>query len=134
MPDALEVYVEDVVPLGLGDPVRGFAADEDAGVRHHDVDAAQLRDTAVDHRAHGVEIADVGLLGDDPTSEGLDPAHRLGKVLGGGGRIERGDGVDTVRDVEGDDVGALLRQPERVTAPLPPGRTGDERDLSGYSS
>ena len=37
-------------------------------------------------------------------------------------------------DVDGDDVGALLGEPDRVTAALPARRSGDESDLALDSS
>ena len=39
-------------------------------------------------------------------------------------------GVDLLADVDGDDVGALLRQPHRVRAALTARRAGDESDLA----
>ena len=43
---------------------------------------------------------------------------------------ERRRVVEGRADVDGDDVGALLRQPDRVAAALASRRAGDERDLS----
>ena len=41
------------------------------------------------------------------------------------------DGVDRSAHVERDDVGALLREAHRLSAPDAPRRTGDQRDLAG---
>src|SRR5690606_24382432 len=69
------------------------------------------------------------LLGDDAPAEVLDQVGGLGEVLGAGG----GDVLvagDPLADVDGDDVGALLRQPHRVRATLTARRAGHERDLA----
>ena len=42
--------------------------------------------------------------------------------------------VDLLTDVDGDDVGALLRQPHRVRAALAARRAGDESDLAFNTS
>jgi hypothetical protein len=42
--------------------------------------------------------------------------------------------IDLLAQVDGDDVRALLGQPDRVAAALAAGRTGDERDLTLHSS
>ena len=60
---------------------------------------------------------------------------RSSTCLGGLARGPRASPSGTARcrparRVEGDDVGALLREPQRVAAALPPRCAGDERDLA----
>ena len=74
------------------------------------------------------QVADVGLRGDDPAVQGLDLLGRLREV--GGGRHGVGDAVDLLADVDGDDVGAFLGEPDRVAAALAACRTSDESDLA----
>jgi hypothetical protein len=73
-------------------------------------------------------IRDVGLPGDDPAVEGLDLLDRLGQV--GRGRHRVWHAGDLRAQVHGDDVGPLLRQPDRVAAALVARRAGDEGDLA----
>ena len=75
-----------------------------------------------------VVVANVDLGGDDAPVEVLDQVRGLGEVLGR--RTHRRRGVEVLADVDGDDVGAFLRQPHRVAAALAARRTGDERDLA----
>ena len=81
-------------------------------------ESPELLDAAVKCRLGRVVIADVDLGGDDPAAEVLDQVHGLGEVVGIGRRdlAVRGDGA---ADVDRDDVGAFLGQPDRVAAPLP---------------
>src|SRR5207302_924157 len=55
---ALEVDLDDRVPLGLGH-VHEHAVTEDAGVVHQHVEAAELRDRLLDHLLRAGEVADV---------------------------------------------------------------------------
>ena len=58
----------------------------------------------------------------------LDQADGLGEVLRGGQRVRVR--LDLLADVDGDDVGALLGQPDGVAAALTARGAGDEGDLS----
>jgi hypothetical protein len=64
--------------------------------------------------------------------EGLDLLDRLGQVLRRGHRVRYR--VHLAGQVDGDDVGALLGQPDGVAAALAAGRAGDECDFSLYPS
>ena len=100
----------------------------DACVGDDDVQPSELLDAAVDGGLERVVIADVDLGGDDPPIQRLDHVGGFGEVFGGRRRGRRvGEGL---ADVDGDDVGAFLRQPHSVAAPLPPRRAGDECDLA----
>src|SRR5690349_2618529 len=78
--------------------------------------------------AHGGRVAHVGLAGDDAPVEVLDLPRGLLEVLRRRHLVaHRGQ---LLADVERDDVRALLRQPHRVRATLPPRRPGDQRDLA----
>ena len=63
---------------------------------------------------------------------GLYRATEGGVILEGKEVLD--PGPDRPADVDGDDVGALLRQPHRVAAALPARRPGDECDLAFYTS
>jgi len=91
----------------------------------------ELSKPRVDRRPERRQIADVGLLGDDPPVERFDQLYGLVQV--GFRRAVVGDGVEAVTHIHGDDVGALLRQPDGVRAALPPSGAGDESDLAFYS-
>src|ERR1700677_834624 len=73
-------------------------------------------------------VAHVGLDRDDSAIERLDGLDRLGQVIRRAHRVR--DTFNLAADVYGDDVGALLRQPNRVTASLSTCRACNERDLA----
>ena len=73
-------------------------------------------------------VADVDDVGDRTTTGGDDEPLGLREVVGSGRRHQHG--VDGSAHVERDDVRPLLREPHRLSAPDPPCRTRDERDLS----
>ena len=127
VPHAGQVDVDHVLP-GLLAQFLGPAEADDAGVGDHDVEPAELGDPVVERRLQRVVVADVDLGGDDAPVERLDLLDRLLQVLPC--RHRERDRVDLRRDVDGDDVGALLRQPDGVAAALTPGGPGDEGDLS----
>src|SRR5262245_13544628 len=113
--------------------IQGLTAVADPRIGHDDVQSAQLLDSAVDGGFKRVVIADVDLGGHDPAVETLDQIRGLGEVI----RSGCGDIViaaDALTHVNGDDVSALLRQPDRVTAPLAARGTSDESDLAFDSS
>jgi hypothetical protein len=101
---------------------------DDAGVCGHDVEPAEFGDPVVERRLQPAVVPHVGLAGDDAAVERLDLLDRLGQVVRC--RHREGDGVDLRDDVDGDDVGALLGQPDGVAAALTPGGPGDEGNLS----
>ena len=79
-------------------------------------------------------VADVGHPGDHPAVELLDLDDGLVEVLARRRRVLADDGVDPRAEVDGDDVGALLREPDRVRAALAARRPGDEDDLALHAS
>src|SRR5262249_25408951 len=64
----------------------------------------------------------------DAAVEALDQIRGLGQILRRGQRDP--NGVDLLADVDGDDVGAFLRQAHRVAAALAARRARDERNLA----
>jgi len=100
----------------------------DARVGQHDVDRPELSHPGLERRAQPGLIPHVGLPGDDPPVQRLDLLDRLGQVVRSGHRV--GHAADLGADVDRDDVGALLGQPDGVRPSLPPGRAGDEGDLA----
>ena len=89
-------------------------------------------DPAVDRVLQCVEVADVDLGGHDPAVERFDEVCGLGEILGRGARFRCA--LDMPTDIDRDDVGALLGQPDRVAAALPERRAGDEGDLAFHPS
>ena len=86
----------------------------------------------IEDRLERLRVAHVGFPGEDPSVECLDRRDRLGQVGLGGQAVA--DARDVLADVDRDDVGALLGQPDRVTAALTPRGPGDEGDLACYPS
>ena len=74
---------------------------------------------AVAHVGHDLHGAPV---------EGLDRLDRLVELLLRAHRVA--DGLVVLAQVDGDDVGALLREPDRVAPPLAVRRSRDEGDLA----
>ncbi|GAA5135393.1 hypothetical protein GCM10023320_64840 [Pseudonocardia adelaidensis] len=81
-----------------------------------------------DRRGDRLGVPHVHLGAHDPAVERFDPGHGLGQVRRGRERV--GDRVDLAADVDRDHVRALAREPQRVAAPLPPRRPGDQCDLA----
>ena len=100
----------------------------DTGRRHDDVEPAELGDAAVERLAQLLGLANVGLCGDDALTGLLDQLGGLVEILRLGHRVA--DCLDVVADVDRDDVGALLGQPNRVAAALPARSAGDECNFS----
>src|ERR1700733_13568138 len=123
--DPGEVDVEDVLPL-LRLRVHGHRGD--AGVGEEHVDRAEFGRARLEGLLRRGGGAEVGAGGEDPPVQGLDLLDRLGEVLWGGHRVS--DGGDLLANVDRDDVGALLGEPDRVAAALAARRTGDESDLA----
>ncbi len=125
VPDAGEVHADDLVPLRL---LGREAARADAGVGQHDVGGSELRCPVVEGFLQGVDIADIGLRGEDAASQRLDFLDRLIEVVLRRHRIH--DGFQLREDVDPDDVGAFLCQPHRMAATLAARDPGDEGDLA----
>jgi hypothetical protein len=131
VPHPGQVGIQRVLPDGRGDLVPRLDG-ADTGVGADDIQPPQLSHAVVHGGLQRGEIAHVRLRSDDPAVQRLDRLDRLGQVGFGGQRV--GHDVDLAADVHRDDVRALLGQPDRVTAALPAGRSGDERDLALNSS
>jgi hypothetical protein len=131
VPHAGQVDGDHVVP-GRAVELLQQAVAEDARVRRHDVELAELGDAVVNRLLEGAEVTDVGLDGDDPAVERLDLAGGLGEVLRGRHRVRHGG--DLAGDVDRDDVGAFGGQAHRVAAPLPAGGPGDQGDHALHAS
>jgi hypothetical protein len=105
----------------------------DARVRDDDVEPAELGDAVVQGRLQGRGVPHVRLVRDDPPVKRLYLPDRLRQVFLAGRRVGR-HRRDRPRDVDRDDVGALLREPDGVTAALAARRPGDESDLALHPS
>jgi hypothetical protein len=75
-------------------------------------------------------VANVGLRDHHSLIGLLDQARGLVEILRGCHRVS--NGADVPAHVDRDDVGALVGQSNRVTAPLAASRARHERDLAGY--
>ena len=100
----------------------------DAGRRDDDVELAQLGDAVFEGRPQLAGVAHVDLRRDDALAGLLDELRGLLEVLRCRHRVA--DRREVLTPVDGDDVGALLGQPNRVAAALPARGAGDEGDLS----
>ena len=93
---------------------------------------AELRDGLVNHGRQAGGVPDVDLASDDPSVQLLHQLRGDVQILtrrpGVAGRVEVG------ADVDGDDVGALLGQPDRMRASLTPCRPRDQSDLAVHPS
>jgi hypothetical protein len=86
----------------------------------------------VERRLDRVVVPDVGLGGHDAPVKRLDLLDRLGQVLRCRHRVRHRANLRA--QVDGDDVRALLGQPDRVRPALTARGPGDEGDLARYSS
>src|SRR5699024_2280255 len=119
------------VVLGEGVPV---VEDIDASVGHDAVKAAtECGDALVNNLLEPVGVADVALLGDNPSVQSLDLRHRFGEVLRSR-TVVFGHSGNRLADVNGDDVRALLGETQGVTASLPASGSRDEDDLAFHAS
>ena len=82
-----------------------------------DVEPAELGDAGLEGRLQPAAVAHVGLRRDDALPRLLDETGGLLEVLRRRHRVA--DGGEVLAPVDGDDVGALLGQPDRVAAALP---------------
>ena len=103
------------------------AAGKMPGIGEDEIEPAEFGDAVGHRRLEPFEVPDVTLLGHDAPTGLLDEVDRLVEILASRHRI--GDAVDLIAQVERDDVGALLGEPDRVRAALTPGRARDEDDL-----
>ena len=128
LPHPAEIDVDGFFPDVLAHFVQLDAGGADAGVGHDDVQPAQLLDPAVDGGLQRVVVTDVDLVRDDAAVEAFDLSAVSARSSGvAAGAVES---LERPADVDGDDVGALLGQPDRVAAALPARRAGDECNLA----
>lgn len=113
---ALEVGIEDVVPLLFGEFEERFPG-LDAGVIDEDIEAAVIGDDFGEHRLDGGGIADVSVGDGGGDAEGAD--------LFGGGFC-----AGEVRVVVDDDVGTVTGELESDTLADTLAGAGDEGDLT----
>jgi hypothetical protein len=129
LPHAAEVdVVNHLLPQRFIDLVQLIAQGADARIGDDDVESAELLDAAIDSALQGVEVAGINLGRDDAPVEVLDHLGGLGQVLGC--RAWRRRVVEPPADFDRNDVRALLRQADRMTAALAARRGGDERDFA----
>lgn len=126
-----QVDVQDLAPGFQGGVLDGRRPGRDARVSDDDVEPPELGHSALQGVGQGVCVADVHLRGHDAPVERLDRLRGVGELLGRAEWITEAEGGIRVGDVDGDDVGAGLGQLDRVCAPLPARRAGDECDFSG---
>ncbi len=100
------------------------AVAHDAGVVHEDVELARSVDRLLHHRAGGVVVGDVGVVGHRLAAPLLDDLH--GQI----GVVARPLAADRPPDVVDDDPGALLGQLHRVAPPDAVAGAGDDGDLA----
>ena len=105
---------------------------QNPGIGHDDVEASEVRDARLERVAQFGALPHVGLAGDDASIQFLDRPLGLRQVLGRAQRVVVR--VDLPADVDGDDVGALLRHPNGVRSALSACRPGDEGDLALQAS
>ena len=89
----------------------------DTGVGDHDVQPAQLGDTAVDRGRDGREIAHVRETRDAAATPAFDFPCGIGQLVG------------KRRDIQGDHIGALVGEALAVHPPGPLCGAGDHDDL-----
>ncbi len=99
--------------------------DTDSGVRDDHVQSAQFIDGSVDRFPKLVEMPNVGGRGNHAAAEGADLTFRFVKVFWGG-RVVRHVIGKRSSEINGDDVRAFVGQPDRMHAPLPSRRAGDQ--------
>ena len=128
VPHGGEVRVQHGPPVLLAGLRRAGGDALDAGVGRDDVHPAELADSVGQQPGDGVEVAGVGLGGDDPAILFLDQRDGHGEVLLGGRRSALR--LHRAAHVERDDVRALLGEPHGMDAALAARRAGDERDLA----
>jgi hypothetical protein len=129
VPDALEVHGDHRVPRRFeGALVEVDVHRRDTGIGQHDVEVPERVATRGDGVLQLPVLAHVGPDRDDAPPEVAHELLGLGQV--GVARHGVGDGRQVGAEVDGDDVGALFRQPDGVRATLPATRPRDERDLA----
>ena len=131
-PHTAQVDVDRLVPALLRHLVQLGAGGPDTRVGNDDVETTQLFDAAVHRRLQRVVIPHIDFGGTDAAIQVLDHVGGLGEIFWG--RPGRRRALKGLADVDGDDVGALFGQPNRVAAALTARRAGDERDLAFYPS
>ncbi|KAF0962751.1 hypothetical protein MLGJGCBP_04055 [Rhodococcus sp. T7] len=131
-PHSGEVDVDEIGEGGLAHLVERPDGGQDTGVRHDDVEPAQFGDTCIDRLLQLGEVTHVCLLCDYPATRPLDQAHRLVQLLARPARI--GHLRYVVAQVDGDDVGTLLGEPDRMATALTACGPGNEDNFSADTS
>ena len=127
-----DVDIDDVAPRFGGDRVPGLG-DADTGVGHDDVEAAEGLDARVHRGAQTGGVPGVDGGGDDLASGVLDQPDGFREILRGRGIVRDRRG-ERRRDIDGDDIGALGRQPDGVRTTLTACGPGDERYFASKSA
>ena len=128
--DRDRVHGADQVDVGGIDEARAqrlVAARADAGIGHDHIKMPERLQPFVEHFDQLLPEAHVTLAGNDLAARRLDLLDGLLEILERGvGVVHAGDGGT---DVNGDDVGPLLRQPYRMAPALAARHPGDECDF-----
>ena len=109
----LEVDVHHLVPVLLGE-IDGIAAPDDAGIVDKDVDLPQARDRLAHDVGRGGDVRQVRLDTQKAPTQPFDHALRVPQVV----------------EIDGDDIGAGLRQPAGHPLPQPRPGAGHDGDFS----
>ena len=124
---AMEIYL-DRVEIGLPGVLFGHRKRNDSGICQHKIDPPQLGVPGFERNAERIEISHVCLASDNTTTKRFDLLDSLLKILRNTHRI--GNGFDLRTQIDSDDVGALAREPNRVTTTLSPRCARDESHLA----
>ena len=127
LPGSVHVDIDDVHELALGHLVDA-APGEHTGIDDDVVESAELGDAVGHELLLARQVTGIELAGKNIAARGLDLAHGLFHVFGGGHRIT--DLGDLTTYVEPDDRCAFLGESDRVTAALPAGDARDVDDLA----
>ena len=116
MPHPGEVDVDHALPRVLRHVLRREGRRGDAGVGADNVKPTELGNSFGHDSGDRRVVAYVGRTRDYPLVQGLDDPYCLGQVLKCRARIARASDIGA--DVQSDNVGAFLREPDSVAAPL----------------
>ena len=126
-----EIDIDHGLPRRLGQ-LRREPARRDTRCRADNIEPAERRDTTIGSLSQRIGVPDVDDVSDDPAAGFADESRGLVEILWR--RCRHRHGLDGSTDVECDDVGALLGEPHRLGPSDPPGRAGDQCDLSCQST
>lgn len=101
---------------------------QNTGVGDDDVDWTEFRCRIINCRSQSVGISHISLKGHYALIECLNLFYRQREIVGSGHAVR--NRLDLTADVDRDDGSTLLRQADRMTAPLPTRSTGDQSNFA----